>query len=116
VVVSCHVEKTSKCDIEISKNVGYEGSRVNENSILARSLIKSFKDTPIEIWPLSPAAAPLSKINKELGLNFITGGLGIGGNAHGVNEFIQYNSIINTRLSNFYFLEAYAKLYKKLMN
>jgi acetylornithine deacetylase/succinyl-diaminopimelate desuccinylase-like protein len=63
-----------------------------------------------ELWPLSAAAAPLSEIQRELGLNFITGGLGIGGFAHSANEFIQLDSIINTRLSYYYFLREYSKL------
>ena len=103
--------KYSMSRIELSNNFGYESSRVNKDSILIRSLIKSFQDSPIEIWPLSAAAAPLSKINRQLGLNFITGGLGMGGFAHSVNEFIQYDSIINTRLSNYHFLKIYSKLY-----
>ncbi|MFX1411700.1 MAG: M20/M25/M40 family metallo-hydrolase [Promethearchaeota archaeon] len=105
--------KYSKCKIELIKNIGYEGSRVNRDSVLVSSLITSFKDVPTEIWPISAAAAPLSMINRELGLNFITGGLGIGGFAHSPNEFIQKNSIINTRLSNYYFLKTYSELYSK---
>ncbi|MBA7654872.1 Succinyl-diaminopimelate desuccinylase [subsurface metagenome] len=102
----------SKSHIELVKNVGYEGSRVNKDSILVRSLIESFKILGVqtEIWPLSAAAAPLSKIQKELGLDFIVGGLGIGGFAHAPNEFIQIDSIINTRLSNYYFLVNYSKM------
>ncbi len=95
------------------KNIGYEGSRVKEESILVKSLIKSFNGISSEIWPISAAAAPLSMINKELGLNFITGGLGIGGFAHSPNEFIQKDSIINTRLSNYRFLKIYSELYRK---
>ncbi|MFX1316932.1 MAG: M20/M25/M40 family metallo-hydrolase [Promethearchaeota archaeon] len=105
--------KNSKCKIELIKNIAYEGSRVKRDSILVKSLIKSFKDVPTEIWPISAAAAPLSVINRELGLNFITGGLGIGGFAHSPNEFIQKDSIINTRLSNYYFLKTYSELYAK---
>jgi acetylornithine deacetylase/succinyl-diaminopimelate desuccinylase-like protein len=99
----------SKSHVELVKNVGYEGSRVNKDSILVRSLIESFEILGVqtEIWPLSAAAAPLSKIQKELGLDFIVGGLGIGGFAHAPNEFIQIDSIINTRLSNYYFLVNY---------
>jgi acetylornithine deacetylase/succinyl-diaminopimelate desuccinylase-like protein len=63
-----------------------------------------------EIWPISAAAAPLSVMQKVLGLDFITGGLGIGGLAHSVNEFIQYNSIINTRLANYNFIKTYSQL------
>jgi len=103
----------SKCQIELIKNIGYEGSRVKEESILVKSLIESFKEFTTEIWPISAAAAPLSMINKELGLNFITGGLGIGGFAHSPNEFIQFDSIINTRLSNYRFLKIYSELYRK---
>jgi len=101
-----------KAHVELIKNVGYEGSRVNKDSILIRSLIKSFDMCGFhtKIWPLSAAAAPLSKIQKELGLDFIVGGLGIGGFAHAPNEFVQVDSIINTRLSNYYFLVNYSKM------
>lgn len=102
----------SKSHIELVKNVGYEGSRVKKDSILVRSLTESFEILGVqtEIWPLSAAAAPLSKIQKELGLAFIVGGLGIGGFAHAPNEFVQVDSIINTRLSNYYFLLNYYKI------
>ena len=102
----------SKAHIELTKNLGYEGSRVNKDSFLVKSLIKSFDllNVHTEIWPLSAAAAPLSKIQKELGLNFIVGGLGIGGFAHAPNEFVQIDSIINTRLSNYYFLKTYYEM------
>jgi len=108
-------KKPLKTKIELVKNIGYEASRVNKNSILIKSLLRSFDalDIPTELWPISAAAAPLSKIKKELGLNFITGGLGIGGFAHSPNEFIQLSSIINTRLANYYFLKMYSQLYKE---
>ena len=107
--------KKTKNQYEIIKNVGYESSRVRIDSVLVRSLIKSAKTlgVPTELWPLSGAAAPLSKIQKVLGLDFIAGGLGIGGFAHSANEFIQYDSIINNRLSNYYFLKIYSKLVKE---
>jgi len=101
--------KNSKCQFKLIKNSGYEGSRVTKDSILVESLIKSFKGFSCEIWPISAAAAPLSQINKILNLNFITGGLGIGGYAHSANEFIQYDSIINMRLSNYNFLKIYSE-------
>ncbi|GAI36676.1 unnamed protein product, partial [marine sediment metagenome] len=101
--------KNSKCKFKLIKNSGYEGSRVKKDSILVESLIKSFKGFSCEIWPISAAAAPLSEINKILNLNFITGGLGIGGYAHSANEFIQYDSIINIRLSNYNFLKIYSE-------
>ena len=107
--------KTSKSHFELIKNIGYEGSRVEKDSILAKSLIRSAKmlDITTEIWPISAAAAPLSKIQKDLGLNFITGGLGIGGFAHSPNEFIQVDSILNTRLGFSFFLKTYSDLYLK---
>ena len=101
--------KKSKCLFKLIKNSGYEGSRVKKDSVLVESLIKSFKGFSCEIWPISAAAAPLSEINKILNLNFITGGLGIGGYAHSTNEFIQYDSIINMRLSNYNFLKIYSE-------
>ena len=108
--------KNSKCHIKLVNNFGYESSRVKKDSILVKSLIRSFKGIPVQLWPISSAAAPLTTINKILDLNYITGGLGIGGFAHSVNEFIQYDSIINTRLSNYYFLKDYSESYQKSIN
>lgn len=108
--------KKSKCNIELIKNIGYEGSRVEKDSILVKSLIESSKILGVstEIWPLSAAAAPLSKIKYEFEwLNFIVGCLGIGGYAHAPNEFVQLDSINSTRLSIFHFLTKYSELYSK---
>jgi acetylornithine deacetylase/succinyl-diaminopimelate desuccinylase-like protein len=112
-----HFSKYTKSKIELIKNLGYESSRVKKDSLLVKSLIKSAEilGFSTELWPLSAAAAPLSKIQKELGLEFVTGGLGIGGFAHSANEFIQLKSIINARLSYYYFLREYSKLYEKSM-
>jgi len=106
----------SKCNIELIKNIGYEGSRVEKDSRLVNSLIESSKILGVstEIWPLSAAAAPLSKIKNEFEwLNFIVGCLGIGGYAHAPNEFVKLDSIIKTRLSIFHFLTKYSDLYSK---
>ncbi|MFX1276400.1 MAG: M20/M25/M40 family metallo-hydrolase [Promethearchaeota archaeon] len=104
--------KSSKSTVELTLDLGYKGSRVNINSRLIQSLISCLNSLDVEtqIWPLSPAAAPLSKINEELGLNFVVGGLGIGGFAHSPNEFIQVDSIIKTRLSFYYFLRKYSEM------
>jgi len=107
--------KLTKNQIEMTINMGYESSRVKKDSALVKSLIRSAEilDFSTELWPLSAAAAPLSKIQKVIGLEFITGGLGIGGFPHSANEFIQYDSIINNRLSNYYFLKFYSKIIKE---
>lgn len=107
--------KSSNSNIELVKHIGYESSRVSKDSLLVESLIKSVNKLEVEteIWPISAAAAPLSKIQEVLGLNYVAGGLGIGGSAHSANEFIQYSSINNTRLSYYYFLQEYSQLYKE---
>ncbi|MFW9824948.1 MAG: M20/M25/M40 family metallo-hydrolase [Candidatus Thorarchaeota archaeon] len=107
--------KASGCKVELTRNIGYESSRVKMDSSLVKSLITSAKILGVktEIWPFSAAAAPLSRIPEVLGINFVTGGLGVGGYAHTANEFIQYNSIINTRLCYYYFLKIYAGLVNK---
>jgi len=104
-----------KSSFEIIQNMGYDRSKVRENSILVKSLVDSFKELGFttQIWPISAAAAPLSQIQSQLGLNFIVGGLGIGGYAHAPNEFVQINSIQNTRLSNYLFLKNYTNLYSE---
>ena len=102
----------SNSEIELTKNLGYESSRVKKNTPLVKSLIKSAKVLGVktELWPISAAGAPLSKIQKFLNLNFITGGLGVGGSAHSANEFIQYSSIVKARLSYYNFLKIYSQL------
>ncbi len=104
--------KYSKTTIELNLNTGYGGSRVSKNSRIIRSLIKCFKklNVGVELWPISPAAAPLSRIQEELGINFVVGGLGIAGYAHSPNEFIQLDSIIKTRTCYAYFLDIYSKM------
>jgi len=104
-----------KSNFEIIQNMGYNRSLVREDSILVKSLVASFKELGFttQIWPISAAVAPLSHIQSQLGLNFIVGGLGIGGYAHAPNEFVQVNSIQNTRLSNYLFLKNYSDLYSE---
>ncbi|MBY9018679.1 MAG: M20/M25/M40 family metallo-hydrolase [Candidatus Lokiarchaeota archaeon] len=106
--------KNSISHIDLIKNIGYRGSRVKRDTNLISSMHKSFEllGVKYEEWPLSAAAAPLSRIKNELGLNFVVGGLGIGGNAHAPNEFIQIGSILNARRFIYFFLQFYAKLNK----
>jgi acetylornithine deacetylase/succinyl-diaminopimelate desuccinylase-like protein len=103
------LKRNLKSKIEIIHSLGYDRSKVREDTILVKSLTDSFKKLGFstQIWPISAAAAPLSQIQRLLGFNFIVGGLGIGGYAHAPNEFVQLNSILNTRLSNYLFLNNY---------
>ncbi|MHA1461299.1 MAG: peptidase dimerization domain-containing protein, partial [Promethearchaeota archaeon] len=104
--------RSLKSSFEIIQNTGYERSIVREDSILVKGLVDSSKELGFatQIWRISAAAAPLSQIQSQLGLNFVVGGLGIGGYAHAPNEFVQVNSIQNTRLSNYLFLKNYSDL------
>jgi len=105
-----------RSNVEVIQNSGYDRSKVKVDSILVKSLVDSFTELGFstQIWPISAAAAPLSQIQSELGLNFIVGGLGIGGYAHAPNEFVQLKSIQNTRLSNYLFLKNYRELYLEI--
>ncbi len=109
------IDKKLKSSVQLVKNLGYGSSRVKRDSVLVQSLVESAKILKFKsvFWPISAAAAPLSEIKRLLGLNFLVGGLGIGGFAHAPNEFVQIDSIINTRLSYYYFLDYYAKCLKK---
>ncbi|MHA1670794.1 MAG: M20/M25/M40 family metallo-hydrolase [Promethearchaeota archaeon] len=110
--------KNSISHIDLIKNIGYEGSRVKRGTNLISSMHKSFEFLGVkcEEWPLSAAAAPLSIIKNELGLNFVVGGIGIGGNAHAPNEFVQIESILNARRFIYFFLQFYAKMNKNRKN
>jgi acetylornithine deacetylase/succinyl-diaminopimelate desuccinylase-like protein len=102
----------SNSNVKLIRSIGYENSRVNKDSNLVRSLVKVAENlgVTLEIWPISAAAAPSSIIQKVLGIDFITGGLGVGGYAHAPNEFVQLDSIRNARLSNYLFLKYYSNL------
>jgi acetylornithine deacetylase/succinyl-diaminopimelate desuccinylase-like protein len=110
-----YLTRNLKSNFELIQNIGFDRSKVRVDSILVKSLVDSFKELGFssQIWPISAAAAPLSQIQSELGLNFIVGGLGVGGYAHAPNEFVQLNSIQNTRLSNYLFLKNYSDLYSE---
>jgi acetylornithine deacetylase/succinyl-diaminopimelate desuccinylase-like protein len=110
-----NLTRNLKSSFKIIQNMGYDRSIVREDSILVKSLVDSYKELGFttQIWPISAAAAPLSQIQNQLGLNFVVGGLGIGGYAHAPNEFVQVNSIQNTRLSNYLFLKNYSDLYSE---
>jgi len=101
-------------NIKIYKNVGYESSKISEDSVIVRSLINSFKEMNVstELWPISAASSPLNILQNQLGISYITGGLGIAGNAHTTNEFVQLDSIINARLGYYYFFKKYQENYK----
>ncbi len=106
--------KKSASKFDLKYNMGYSGSRVPLDSIISKAFLKTCKDMNLEpeIWPLSPAAAPLSIIKTKLKKNFIVGGFGIGGFAHAPNEFIQVSSILNSRMFNLNFLNNYSRLLK----
>jgi acetylornithine deacetylase/succinyl-diaminopimelate desuccinylase-like protein len=114
--------KLEKCkpklssNFKIIKNMGYGSSRVSKNSLLVKSLEESFTKLhiPTEIWPISAAASPLNILNNQFGMNYITGGLGIAGNAHAANEFVQVSSIVNARLGYYFFLNTYKKRLEKI--
>jgi len=109
------VSKKLKSQVQLIKNIGYNSSRIKRDSYLVQSLVNSAQALKYntKIWPLSAAAAPLSEIQRIIGLNFIVGGLGIGGFAHAPNEFVQLDSIINARLSYYYFLKYYSSYLEK---
>ena len=106
------IKSASKFDLKY--NMGYSGSRVPIDSKISKTFLKTCKDMNLEpeIWPLSPAAAPLSIIKSKFNLNFIAGGLGIGGLAHAPNEFVQLDSLINAQIFNLNFLNNYSRLLK----
>ncbi|TXT65610.1 MAG: Succinyl-diaminopimelate desuccinylase [Promethearchaeota archaeon] len=103
-------------NVRITKNMGYGSSKVPKKSTLVQSLEEAFTKLNIstEIWPISAAASPLNIMQNQFGMNYITGGLGIGGNAHAANEFVKLNSILNARLGYHFFLNAYKNRINKI--
>jgi acetylornithine deacetylase/succinyl-diaminopimelate desuccinylase-like protein len=75
--------------VEIDVRDAYPGWAFGREAPGVGALIATYRDLGIdpEVWPWAPGAAPASAF-RPLAPSFLIGGLGRGGNAHGVDEFV----------------------------
>ncbi len=81
-----HLEITG---VELVVDDSYPGRRFSADDAGVMELINSYhqQQTRPQIWPWAPGCAPAYAF-APVAPAFLIGGLGYGGNAHGVNEFV----------------------------
>ncbi|MBI3950990.1 MAG: M20/M25/M40 family metallo-hydrolase [Acidobacteria bacterium] len=90
-LVRAHLDKRGFQDIQIRQLSGYDPPRSKLKSHVVQSLIRNYRAYSYEptIWPSMAAANPLGVFSAPpLGLPWISGGLGHGGNNHAPNEYM----------------------------
>ncbi|KAB7896690.1 M20/M25/M40 family metallo-hydrolase [Rouxiella sp. S1S-2] len=75
--------------VEISLADSYPGHRFSHDSAGVNALLEAYQrqEAAAQIWPWAPGCAPAYAF-AQVAPAFLIGGLGHGGNAHGVNEFV----------------------------
>ncbi|CAM3882866.1 M20 family metallopeptidase [Rahnella victoriana] len=86
----CQTLSRSEFDgVELELDDSYPGHRFPRHSPGVDALLASYRTqgaTP-QVWPWAPGCAPAYTFAR-IAPAFLTGGLGHGGNAHGINEFV----------------------------
>jgi acetylornithine deacetylase/succinyl-diaminopimelate desuccinylase-like protein len=78
-------------DVEMQVLTRYSPYKVSRGEPMIRALIEACRDhcpVPVEVWPLRAGAGPMHLFPDILGVPFALGGIGSGGRAHAVNEYI----------------------------
>ena len=75
--------------VQLTLNDGYSGYRFEADDFGVQALLDTYVDSgaPAQIWPWAPGCAPAYAF-AAVAPAFLIAGLGRGGNAHGINEFI----------------------------
>jgi acetylornithine deacetylase/succinyl-diaminopimelate desuccinylase-like protein len=81
-------------DIEITAEHGYPGHAFSADDPAAAALVRCYQKAGCQpqIWPWAIGAAPVHAF-AAVADSFLLGGLGRGGNAHGVDEFVTLDGL-----------------------
>lgn len=93
--------------IEFEVDDSYPGHRFAPGAVGVAELVEVYSrhGRPAQIWPWAPGAAPAYAFARHVEA-FLIGGLGNGGNAHGINEFMAVGGIERFLASVIDWLEA----------
>ena len=86
-----HLTRKGFDDIEVIQHGGGdEWSQTSVRAPVVQAMLSVYRHHGIEpaIWPRSPTSSPRWEFTRKLGLPDVRGGLGHGGRAHAVDEYI----------------------------
>ncbi len=90
-LLRCHLDSHGFADIAMRVLSRYPWSQSDPESMASRALLDGMAEhcsEPIAVWPRHSGVVPHYLFTRELGLPVAFGGLGHGGRAHSVNEYI----------------------------
>lgn len=84
-----HLDRHGFQDIELRVDHAFPWSKVSVTAAPVRAMVETFQEFGCEpeIWPLMAGSAPFYLLTDELGMPFVTGGLGHGARAHSADEY-----------------------------
>ncbi len=84
-----HLDRHGFSDIELRVDHAFPWSKVSAGAAPVRAMIDAFRELGFEpeVWPLQASSAPFYLLTDELGMPFVTGGLGHGARAHSADEY-----------------------------
>lgn len=85
-----HLDRNGFSDIQINWWNGYDWSETEPDSTLVQTALGVYRDydVPTTVWPRIAGSAPFYLFTRDLGLPLIIFGLGHGGGAHSVDEYL----------------------------
>jgi acetylornithine deacetylase/succinyl-diaminopimelate desuccinylase-like protein len=84
-----HLARHGFGDLELRVDHAFSWSKVSIVAAPVRAMIETFREFGFEpeVWPLQASSAPFYLFTDELGIPFVTGGLGHGARAHSADEY-----------------------------
>ncbi|MFQ5926792.1 MAG: peptidase dimerization domain-containing protein, partial [Terriglobia bacterium] len=85
-----HLDRHGFTDIQINWSNGYDWSETSADSAVVQTALGVYRDydVPTTLWPRIAGSAPFYLFTRELGLPLVIFGLGHGGGAHSVDEYL----------------------------
>jgi len=84
-----HLDRSGFPDIELRVDHAFPWSKVSAGAAPVRAMVETFRQMGFEpeVWPLQASSAPFYLLTDQLGMPFVTGGLGHGARAHSADEY-----------------------------
>lgn len=84
-----HLDRQGFSDVELRVDHAFPWSKVSVGAAPVRAMTDTFRELGFEpeVWPLQASSAPFYLLTDELGMPFVTGGLGHGARAHSADEY-----------------------------
>ncbi|MGM0420910.1 MAG: M20/M25/M40 family metallo-hydrolase [Bacillota bacterium] len=105
-----HLDKHGFKDVEMEVLNKYHWSKLKLEENTVQAMLQAYREMDSEpiIWPLNPGSAPYYVFEKELGLPYVTGGLGHGSRQHSNDEYCTVQGLLDFEMSVVRWLYNYA--------